>query len=391
MRDRARTYSRAVAETADRRPDDAVGGSPRGSVRDAEASSDGGPSRTRRASRGTASLVGHVVGGGLIGAAEVVPGVSGGTVALVVGLYDRLIGAADTVVRAAQALVPGRAPASDARRRLAEVPWGLVLPVVGGMLTALVLGAALLEPLVEEHPVRMRAVFLGLVAASLVVPLRMVGWVRSARDLAWVVGGAVVAGVLVSFPPAEVDEPFLPAVALAAAVAVSALVLPGVSGSFLLLSVGLYDSTIAAVNDRDLVYLLVFATGAAVGLATVVRGVRWLLTHRRRVTLLLMTGLMVGSLRALWPWQDDDRALLAPSGGSEEIALVAGLALAAAAVVLALVAREVVLERRAVHDASPDVDDHDHDRDDRVADDHRRAAGDGRVSSASASGAAGGG
>ena len=110
---------------------------------------------------------------------------------------------------------------------------------------------------------------------------------------------------LVSLPRQEVADPALALVFLAAAVAVCALVLPGVSGSFLLLAIGFYAPTIAAVNDLDLGYLGVFVLGAIVGLALFSTALRWLLVNRRRVTLVVMTGLMVGSLRALWPWQDN--------------------------------------------------------------------------------------
>jgi len=284
-----------------------------------------------------------VLGGALIGAAEAVPGVSGGTLALVVGLYDRLIGAADTVVRAAVALVPGRGEPGQARRLLAEVPWALIVPVLVGMLSALVLGARLLEPLVANQPVLTRAAFFGLVAASIVVPLRMVGGLRAARDLLWLVLAIAVAFALVSLPPAETTDPSLLLVLLAASVAVCALVLPGVSGSFFLLSVGLYSATLSALNDRNLTYLAAFALGAVLGLGTVVRGVRWLLMHRRRPTLLVMTGLMIGSLRALWPWQDDDRGLQAP-GDDLVTALV--IALAAAVFVGLLIAGDARLTRR---------------------------------------------
>ena len=304
---------------------------------EAPARTSGSPGAAGGGRAGPLDVAGRVGGGVLIGAAEVVPGVSGGTIALVVGLYERLIGGADSVVRAVLALVPGRGGAGEARERLREVPWAVLLPVGLGMLTALVVGARLLEPLVADEPVYTRAVFLGLVAACVAVPLRMVGWLRGPRDLGWLVPAALLALTLVSLPPADPGDPPLPLVLLAASVAVCALVLPGVSGSFFLLSVGLYEPTLAAVNDRDVLYLVTFLAGAVLGLATVVRGVRWLLATHRRPTLLVMAGLMLGSLRALWPWQDDDRGLLAPTGGAGEVLLVVALVGVSVAVVAGLV------------------------------------------------------
>jgi putative membrane protein len=132
-------------------------------------------------------------------------------------------------------------------------------------------------------------------------------------------------------------------VAPAAAVAVCALVLPGVSGSFLLVTLGMYEPTLAAVNDRDFGYLGVFVLGAIAGLAAFVGILQWLLEHRRVLTLVVMTGLMAGSLRALWPWQGDQRELLAmPEGGL----VVWGWSIAAALVVVIVIALESFVQSR---------------------------------------------
>lgn len=293
-----------------------------------------------------ARLPGYLLGGGLIGCAEVVPGVSGGTLALVLGVYDRIITGVDHVVRGAVALVRGGGLAGAAAE-WRQVRWSVLLPVAVGMLAAVVLGAAVIEPLLEDYPVGMRGLFFGFIAASVAVPLRMAGRLSGARDVAVLVAAAVVAYVLTGLPPGEQGDPALPLVAVAAAVAVCALVLPGVSGSFFLLSIGLYDPTIAAVNDRDLGYLGVFVLGLVVGLSSFVRVVRWLLGHHRHVTLLAMAGLMVGSLRALWPWQDADRGLLPPAGGLEGIGGVVVLALLGAIAVGTLSAMDARLSRRA--------------------------------------------
>ena len=117
--------------------------------------------------------------------------------------------------------------------------------------------------------------------------------------------------------------------------------LPGVSGSFLLLTVGMYAPTLAAVNDRNLGYLGAFIVGAALGLGVFVSGLQWLLANHYRVTLVIMTGLMLGSLRALWPWQGSSNELLAPSG---DVILVGALFLGGAALVTAL----IVIEHRLV-------------------------------------------
>lgn len=288
---------------------------------------------------------GHVLRGMAMGAAEVVPGVSGGTVALVLGVYTRLIDSAGHVVTALRLVLTGQPrPARDELRR---AHWSTVVPVVSGMLVAVLVAARLLEPLIEDHPVGARAVFLGLVLFSIVVPARMVGrW--TAREYGAAALAALAAFLLTGLPPAGDVDPALALVVPAAAVAICALVLPGVSGSFLLLTVGLYQPTLAAVNDRDLAYIGAFALGAALGLGFFVKALQAALRRHHALTLAIMTGLMAGSLRALWPWQDEDRGVLAPDGGALPMfALALGVGLVVAG---ALVLQERA-ERRAAEGA----------------------------------------
>ena len=265
------------------------------------------------------------------------PGISGGTIALVVGLYDELVVSASQVVHAARALVTGlvrgRGP-GEAVATLRQVDWRLLVPVLGGMVVVLLVSLRTLAPLLESHPVPTRAVFFGMIAASVAVPLGMLpGRVRP-RDVVLLLGGAVAAYALTGLAPVEVEDPSLWYVFLGAALAINALVLPGVSGSALLVVLGLYVPVQAALENLDLAFVGTFLLGATVGLAAFVKVLQWLLRERRQAMLAVLAGLMVGSLRALWPWQDEERGLLAPSGSVGTVAL---LALAGAAVVSALV------------------------------------------------------
>lgn len=290
---------------------------------------------------GSGTAPGHVLRGVAMGLAEVVPGVSGGTVALVLGVYARLIDAAGHVVTALRLSATGRG--REALGSLRRAHWATVVPVLAGMVLAVLVGARFLGPAVEDHPVGARAVFFGLVLFSIVVPARMVGsW--TVRDTAIAVLAAGAAFVLTGLPPGIDARPPLAVVVAAAAVAICALVLPGVSGSFLLLTLGLYQPTLAAVNDRDPAYLAAFAVGAALGLGLFVKALQAALRTHHALTLAIMTGLMVGSLRALWPWQDADRHLLAPDDGAlPMVALVLGAGL----VVTAFLVLQSRLERRA--------------------------------------------
>ena len=253
-------------------------------------------------------LFSNAVRGFLIGIAEVIPGVSGGTIALVVGIYERILEQVANFTKSIFGIRQGIA----SLKRLSTLDWPLILPVLGGMVVAILVGASVLEPLLETQREIMFALFAGLILASIYVPFQMLGrW--SVRHYLLGLVGATIAFSLTSLPRAASQDPQLPAVFLVAMVAVCALVLPGVSGSFFLLAVGMYQPTIAAVNDRDFGYLGVFALGAIAGLMSFAIVMQFLLARYRAATLAVMTGLMLGSLRALWPWQDENSQLLNPT------------------------------------------------------------------------------
>jgi len=234
----------------------------------------------------------------------------------------------------------------EARGHFGRVRWDAVIPLGIGMLLALVVAARIVAPLVEQYPQAARALFAGLILVSLRVPYRMVAGGWRGHEWALAVAAAVLAFWLTGMPaPAgEGGAPPLWLVGLAAAVAISALVLPGLSGSFLLLLFGLYVPTLEALNRLDFAYIGTFILGAVLGLAGFVQVLRWLLARHRRITLALMTGLMAGSLRALWPWQGPDRELLAPTG---QVGMTLGwFLLGIVTVTLVLVVERVVLRRR---------------------------------------------
>ncbi|WP_372727314.1 DUF368 domain-containing protein [Nocardioides sp.] len=311
---------------------------------------------TRR-SRGQLPL--DVGRGFLIGTAELVPGVSGGTVALVTGVYDQLIDSAHHVVSALRRLVTGPDRFASAGAELRRTDWFLIVPILLGMAAAILSIAGLMSSFVTDHPEAARGLFFGLVAVSVVVPVRMLplGHRPLLVELALVAVVAAATFWLVGLAGsgAEADPaPLL--VFAAAAIAICALVVPGISGSFFLLTIGLYTVTLDAIHDRDLGYVAVFALGAFVGLASFVQVLNYLLTHRRRITLLVMIALMLGSLRALWPWQSVPKtaadgeahgpgALLAPY---DPVAVPLLLALLGAVVVAVLIA----VESRRTHDAT---------------------------------------
>lgn len=255
--------------------------------------------------------LGNLLRGALIGVVETVPGVSGGTVALVTGVYDELIDAGHHLTAAGRRLVTGPDRRQGMRIHLRAVNWMLVIPLMIGMAAAVLTVAGPISRLVQTHPQTMRALFFGLVAGSVLVPVRLSGgaW-RLPELLRFAVG--VLAGLLLTSLPSTALEPSPWIIAPAAAVAVCALVLPGVSGSFLLLSVGLYQPTLQAVDQRDLGYIAWFGLWACVGLVVIVRLMRHLLVAHHRATMVVLAGVMIGALRALWPWQSAEGALTTP-------------------------------------------------------------------------------
>jgi putative membrane protein len=281
---------------------------------------------------GSRNLLLHYAQGLLMGGADIIPGVSGGTMALIVGIYERLIASIRGVVNAVLALL--REGTRGAAARIREVEWGLVLPLAAGILTALLVGARFIPGLLERYPVQAHALFFGLIAGSLTIP-----WHRIARPTSVHVVAALVAAVLafllVGLPPREIPDPSLVVVFLAASVAICAMILPGISGSFLLFVMGLYAPTLRAVNDRDLLFIAVFGAGAVVGLGAFSKLLDHLLRHHHDLTMAALVGLMAGSLRALWPFADADRNLQLPAdSGSLLVAL--GFALLGFAIVRVL-------------------------------------------------------
>jgi len=275
----------------------------------------------------------NAVRGVLIGVAEIVPGVSGGTIALIVGVYTALIEGAASVVKGLVGLVRG-AGLGYARRSIQKARWSVLLPVLLGMVVGIFTGAAFLEPVIEQYPTETRAVFAGLILASLWVPIQMVGKHWGFRWFVLAILAAAASFALTGLPNLTAAGFSLWWVAPAAALAVCALVLPGVSGSFILVVLGVYEPTLAAVNDRNIGYLAVFIAGAIVGIAVFVRVLQWLLTHQRTLTLVVMTGLMVGSLRALWPWQGEGRQLLPPTPDGGLVWLLVGAGMLAVLIVV---------------------------------------------------------
>ncbi len=291
------------------------------------------PREAREPMRRPAALLGTFITGGVMGAAEVVPGFSGGTVAFVAGIYERLIAAIRQGARALSLLVRGRP--KDALRALLAIDYLFVGVLLVGMMGVLFTVVGPLRTLLEERPVEMSAVFIGLVLGAAVVSSR-----RFRTPRAWyllvVIAAAAVTAYGLGYRPGVFEDPNPFLFVIGGAVAATAWILPGVSGSFLLLLMGLYPAVVDAAADRAIGLLLLLAIGIVLGLAGFSTLLNWLMTRAHDLVLVVLVGVMVGSVRVLWPWPSE-----AGVGGSAELgapeSTQALLALALGLVAFALV------------------------------------------------------
>ncbi|WP_300427727.1 DUF368 domain-containing protein [uncultured Thalassolituus sp.] len=243
-------------------------------------------------------LAGVFFRGLAMGAADVVPGVSGGTIAFITGIYGRLLDA-----------ISGVSPAllTTLRREGFTAAWkqldGTFLLTLGsGILVAIASLAKVIHYLLMHHPIALWAFFFGLIIASCWHIGRTIQQWRW-QELAAIALGTVVAGWISMASPTEI-EASLPVVFVAGSIAICAMILPGISGSFMLLLMGLYGPVMAAIKGLDLPLLGTFAAGALLGLLLFSRLLSWLLHHFESVVLALLTGFMVGSLVKVWPWKE---------------------------------------------------------------------------------------
>jgi putative membrane protein len=278
-----------------------------------------------------------------MGAADIVPGVSGGTVALVFGIYDRLLTNIATGAKALGSLL--KADITGFRHRLTMVEWRFLIPLGLGLLVAVGLLSSLIEGLLQDRPEEMAGLFFGLVAGSIIIAWQSLAG-RSSQQLAMMAAVGAVTFAALGFQSGPVVDPPLLAYLGAGAIAICAMILPGVSGSFLLLMMGMYAAVLGAVHDRDVVSLGVFLVGAVIGLSLFSTGLGWLLSRHYGLVLAGLIGLMVGSLRVLWPWpngvgvlsEDETEAI---SGTGLELPATAGDAVVP--VVLAIAATLLVV------------------------------------------------
>ncbi|MCS6880355.1 MAG: DUF368 domain-containing protein [Oscillochloridaceae bacterium] len=232
-----------------------------------------------------------------MGIADLIPGVSGGTMAFILGIYERLLAA----IKAFNLKLLRLIGQFRWREALAQIPWGFLIPLGLGIGVAVLSMARLMRYLLENQPVYLFSFFFGLILASIIAVGATVRW-RPSSAAALLIG-SVGAYFLVGLVPLTMPHDPI-TLFFSGAVAIMAMILPGISGSFILLILGQYAYVLDAVSDLNLLAIIPVALGAVVGLLGFVRLLSWLLRDYHNVTVAVLMGFMVGSLRKIWPWKE---------------------------------------------------------------------------------------
>ena len=254
---------------------------------------------TQPPKRSFKDYLGLTLRGLAMGSADVVPGVSGGTMAFITGIYEELINSIRgfASVKAVKLLA-----AFKFKQAYEELPWRFLVAVGIGILLAIISLAQALAWTLENQPVLLWSFFFGLVLASVfTVSKRVKHW--GAGTIFGTVVGAVVAWVIVGLVPLQTPNTWW-FLFFSGALAICAMILPGISGAFILVLLGKYEYVLSAVNDRDFVTIALVGAGAVVGLVTFAQLLGWLFKRYHDITVAVLMGFMVGSLRKIWPWKE---------------------------------------------------------------------------------------
>lgn len=232
-----------------------------------------------------------------MGGADVVPGVSGGTIAFISGIYEELIDSIKAVnIGTLKVLLRG-----EFKKFWQQVNGNFLIVLFVGIAISLKSLASLVTYLMEHNPIQLWSFFLGLILISSIVILRQIK--------KWSFGVVVVGliGIVLSYyltlmSPAQTNDSYL-MVFLSGSLAICAMILPGISGAFILLILGKYQLVVGALGSLDYAIIFVFIAGAATGILVFVRLISWLLQKYHNYTIAVLAGFMMGSLNKIWPWK----------------------------------------------------------------------------------------
>ena len=248
------------------------------------------------------------VKGACMGGADVIPGVSGGTIAFIMGIYDEFVGSiAKLDGSAVQLLLKGKF-----RDFWKHINGSFLLAVLAGIGVSVVSLAGLMQMLLSDFPIQTWAFFFGLIVASSIFILRGIsGW--KVKDALFLVMGCVLGVTVCTLSPTQTPDA-LWFIFLSGAIAICAMILPGISGSFILLILGKYQYIMSCITGvvsgqnvaSNILILAVFLIGAAVGIVAFSKFLHWLLARWNKETLIVLAGFIIGSLVKVWPWSNTD-------------------------------------------------------------------------------------
>lgn len=241
-----------------------------------------------------------------MGVADIIPGVSGGTIAFISGIYEHLIAAINSV-RPVHALSFLKLilffwhgeKRDEALKSLAEIQWGFLISLGTGIVSAILLMSRIVPYFLKTYPFYTYALFFGLIVAS--IPMIFTKMNRDVPSYGLLALFAVLMYLLMGDANQLTGSTALPYVFMSGALAICAMILPGISGSYILVLLGQYLIVLEALHNRDLLLLSVFICGIAVGIMSFTRFLKYLLSRHHSATMAALTGIMIGSLRAIWP------------------------------------------------------------------------------------------
>lgn len=234
-----------------------------------------------------------------MGAANVIPGVSGGTIALLTGIFNELIDALNAIMTVStwKLLLKG-----DFKGFWNAIHGTFLLWLAIGVIVSVFSLAKLMDYVLDHHPVQTWAFFFGLIIVSSVFMLSDIkGW--KGTDVLWLVFGVALGAFICLLSPTETTSAMW-FIAVCGAIAICTMILPGISGSFILVLLGKYEYIMEAVSELNIPVLLVFAIGCVIGIAAFSKFLHWLIGKYEKQTLLVLIGFTLGALVKVWPWAD---------------------------------------------------------------------------------------
>lgn len=261
------------------------------------------------------------VKGACMGAADVIPGVSGGTIAFIMGIYDKFVASLAAInAEAVKLFFTGKF-----KEFWRHINGGFLLSLVVGIGVSVISLATVMQTLLSDFPIQTWAFFFGLIVASSIFILRGIsGW--GLREILFLIGGILLGVTICTLSPTQTPDA-LWFIFLSGAIAICAMILPGISGSFILLILGKYQYILGAISDLvagqnvvgNLLIIGVFVIGAVVGILGFSKFLHWLLSRWHKQALIILAGFIIGSLVKIWPWNNPEAIAQAELTGSLHI------------------------------------------------------------------------